>query len=68
MAVFDGMRPGEILAIQLGKIRENSFVVDKRLYANGNMDTPKGRKGKNTTRAVALAPGTVEEIKVWRPI
>ena len=32
MAVFDGMRPGEIFAVQVGKVRSNSVVVDMRLY------------------------------------
>ncbi len=56
MGAFDGMRPGEIYAIQLGKIRECSVLVDQRLYGSRNIDTPKGRKGKNTSRTVALAP------------
>jgi len=52
MAVFDGMRPGEILAIQLGKISEHSVLIDKRVY-KGDVDTPKGRKGKRTSRRSA---------------
>lgn len=39
MAVFDGMRPGEILAVKLGKISEQSIFVDQRVY-KGNIDTP----------------------------
>lgn len=65
MAVFDGMRPGEILAICLGKISERSVLIDKRIY-KGNIDTPKGRKGKRTARTVALSPGTLQELAVWR--
>ena len=65
MAVFDGMRPGEILAIQLGNIREHSVLIDKRVY-KGNIDTPKGRKGKRTARVVALSPGTVQDLALWR--
>src|SRR5579875_2548455 len=57
MAVFDGMRPGEILAVRLGKISENSILVDRRVY-KGNLDSPKGRKGKSNARIVALSPGT----------
>jgi integrase len=56
MAVFDGMRPGEIFAVQIGKVCSNSVVVDQRLYGSTNIDTPKGRKGKNTSRTVALSP------------
>ncbi|MFN0101441.1 MAG: tyrosine-type recombinase/integrase [Bryobacteraceae bacterium] len=64
MAVFDGMRPGEILAIRLGKIGPNQVLIDQRIYG-GKLDTPKGRKGKNTTRRVALSPGTMGEVAIW---
>jgi len=64
MAVFDGMRPGEILAIRLGNIKDHSVHIDQRVY-KGNLDTPKGRKGKRTARTVALSPGTVSELKAW---
>ncbi len=65
MAVFDGMRPGEILAIQLGNLRDHSVLIDKRVY-KGDIDTPKGRKGKRTARTVALSPGTMQDLAVWR--
>jgi integrase len=65
MAVFDGMRPGEILAIRLGKIGPNQVLIDERIYG-GKLDTPKGRKGKNTARRVALSPGTMGEVAVWK--
>jgi len=65
MALFDGMRPGEILAIRLGKIAEESVLIDQRVY-RGIMDTPKGRKGKRTSRIVALSPGTKEDLREWR--
>jgi integrase len=64
MAVFDGMRPGEIFAIRLGKIGTNYVRVDQRVYG-GRLDTPKGRKGKNTARVVALSPGTMTDIQEW---
>jgi integrase len=66
MGVFDGMRPGEIYAIQLGKIQECSVRIDQRLYGSSNIDTPKGRKGKNTSRTVALAPGTILDLNRWK--
>ena len=56
LAVFGGMRPGEILAIRLGNIREDSILIDQRVY-KGNIDTPKGRKGKRTSRTMALSAG-----------
>ena len=63
MAVFDGMRPGEILAIRLGNISGQSVLIDQRVYY-GNIDTPKGRKGKRTSRTVGLSPGTVARVRV----
>jgi integrase len=66
MAVFDGMRPGEILAIKLGKVGASSVLVDQRLYGSSDIDTPKGRKGKNTARTVGLSPGTIGDIRVWK--
>ncbi len=66
MGMFDGMRPGEIYAIQLGKIDECSVRIDQRLYGSSNIDTPKGRKGKNTSRTVALAPGTIADLNLWK--
>jgi integrase len=67
MAVFDGMRPGEILAVRLGKISENSILVDRRVY-KGNLDTPKGRKGKSNARLVALSPGSIADLRFWRSL
>lgn len=66
MAVFDGMRPGEIFAVQIGKVGSNSVVIDQRLYGSTNIDTPKGRKGKNTSRIVALSPGSVKDLDLWK--
>jgi integrase len=65
MAVFDGMRPGEILAIRLGNIGSSGVNIDQRVY-RGNLDTPKGRKGKRTAREVALSPGTLAELRAWK--
>ncbi|HEY3940707.1 MAG TPA: tyrosine-type recombinase/integrase [Bryobacteraceae bacterium] len=67
MAVFDGMRPGEILAISLGNVREDSVLVNQRVY-KGDIDTPKGRRGKRTARTVALSPGTLAELAAWRTL
>ena len=65
LALFNGMRPGEVLAIRLLNIGEKSLYIDQRLY-KGNLDTPKGRKGKRTDRTIGLSPGTVTEINLWR--
>lgn len=66
MAVFDGMRPGEIFAIELGKIGASSVLIDQRPYGSSNIDTPKGRKGKNTARTVALSPSTMIDLRLWK--
>ena len=62
MAVLLGMRPGEIFALRLGKIGDSSILVDQRAY-KGNLDTPKGRKGKVTKRTVALTPGIARDLQ-----
>lgn len=41
------------------------MLIDQRAY-KGNIDTPKGRKGKRTSRTVGLSPGTVAELISWR--
>ncbi len=65
LAVFSGMRPGEIFSVRLGKIADTSILVDERTYQN-KFDRPKGRKGKNTTRRVGVSPGTAKDIDLWR--
>ncbi len=41
------------------------MLIDKRVY-KGDIDTPKGRKGKPVVRTVAISSGTVRESAVWR--
>ena len=62
LAVFLGLRPGEILALRVGKISENSLLIDQRAY-KGDLDTPKGRKGKVTKRTIALTPGIARDLE-----
>jgi integrase len=62
LAVFLGLRPGEILALRVGKISENSLLIDQRAY-KGNLDTPKGRKGKVTKRTIALTSGIAQDLE-----
>lgn len=64
LAVFSGLRPGEIFAVLLGKIADNSITIDQRIYC-GKFDRPKGRKGKDTTRVVGLTTTTISEIELW---
>ncbi len=65
LAVFSGLRPGEIFAIRLGRVGETSITIDQRIY-NGKLDYPKGRKGKNTSRLAGLTPATASEIELWK--
>ena len=65
LAVFEGMRPGEILALQFRHLHENWISIEQRVY-KGKLDTPKGRKGKNTARRIGLSPGTAMELALWK--
>ncbi|MGI9071801.1 MAG: tyrosine-type recombinase/integrase [Bryobacteraceae bacterium] len=65
LAVFEGLRPGEILALRLVNVFDDHVSVEQRVY-KGTLDTPKGRKGRRTARKVALSPGTAMELTVWR--
>ena len=65
LGVFEGMRPSEILALQIVHVAEDSISIEQRVY-KGNMDTPKGRKGRKTSRVVGLSHGTTLELALWR--
>jgi len=63
LAIFCGMRPGEILALQRRHIATDckSLVIDQRLY-RGDIDTPKTR---TSARKVAIPPKTAAHLKEW---
>ncbi len=63
LAIFAGMRPGEILGLQRQHISEGctSVTVAQRLY-RGDIDTPKTDSSK---RIVAIPPRTAELFKEW---
>ena len=65
LAVFEGLRPGEILALRLSNVFEGHIEIVRRVY-KGTFDTPKGRKGKRTSRKAALSTGTAMELALWR--
>ncbi len=50
LATWEGMRPGEILALQMGDLDDDSVWVRRRVY-KGDIDEP---KTKRSTRRVAL--------------
>jgi integrase len=62
LATFEGMRPGEILALRFGDMDGESLWVRRRLY-KGNIDSPKTRR---SYRQVALSKTTTELLRSWR--
>jgi integrase len=63
LALFSGMRPGEILALQWKHVLEDHVRVVHRLY-RGRLDRPKSERSK---RKVALSLSTRTLMKQWRP-
>jgi integrase len=61
LATWEGMRPGEILALQLGDLEGDSAWVRRRLY-RGGLDIP---KTKRSCRQVALTTGTKVLLQLW---
>ena len=61
LATWEGMRPGEILALQVGDVDGSSVWVRRRLY-RGLIDTP---KTKRSYRQVALSQGTLTLLSAW---
>jgi integrase len=63
LAIFEGMRPGEILALRWKAVRNGAASVEKRVYKRV-FDKPKNGK----TREVALSDGPSELLKEWRDL
>ena len=61
LATWEGMRPGEILALQVGDVDGSSVWVRRRLY-RGLIDTP---KTKRSYRQVALSQATLTLLSAW---
>jgi len=62
LALFSGMRPGEILALQWKHVADDHVEVVQRLY-RGKLDRPKSER---STRHVALSSATRDRIREWR--
>jgi integrase len=60
LAIFEGMRPGEILALRWKVVRKYALTVEERVYKRV-FDTPKNGK----VREVALSDRTSELLKEW---
>ncbi|MFL6448044.1 MAG: tyrosine-type recombinase/integrase [Bryobacteraceae bacterium] len=61
LATWEGMRPGEILALRVSDLDGDSLWVKRRLY-KGDLDEPKNER---STRQVALTLGTKALLEVW---
>jgi integrase len=61
LATWEGMRPGEILTLQLGDVEEDCVWVRRRLY-KGDLDAPKTERSE---RQVALSIGTKALMEMW---
>jgi integrase len=62
LALFSGMRPGEILALEWKHVAEDHVRVVHRLY-RGKLDSPKSERSK---RKVAVSSSTHELLDQWR--
>ena len=62
LALFSGMRPGEILALQWKHVADDHVAVMHRLY-RGKLDRPKSERSQRT---VALSSTTCALIQQWR--
>lgn len=63
LAIFAGMRPGEILGLQREHVSADCrrIIVEQRLY-RGDIDTPKTISSRRT---VAVPPVSAELLKEW---
>lgn len=61
LATWEGMRPGEILGLQLEDLDDDSLWVKRRLY-RGDLDDPKNER---SVRQVALTTGTKFLLDLW---
>jgi len=63
LALFVGMRPGEILALQRRHISADGcqLSIAQRVY-RGDIDTP---KTDSSTRTVAIPPKTAHQLREW---
>jgi len=63
LAIFEGLRPGEILALRWKVVRKYALLVEQRIYKRV-FDTPKSGKA----REGAISDGTSKLLKEWRDL
>lgn len=61
LAVFEGLRPGEIVGLKPGDYRGEMLHIERRIY-RGVEDVPKSKKGR---RPVALTDSTRALLEQW---
>ena len=62
LAIFSGMRPGEIVALQWKHVHDDHVDIEQRMY-RGKLDRPKTARSK---RQAAISPDTQVILKMWR--
>ena len=63
LAIFEGMRPGEILALLWRHLENERLCIEQRIY-RGSINSPKNGK----SREVAISDGTMTELNSWREL
>ena len=63
LAIYEGVRPGEILALRWGSLEHDLARVSERVYW-GPFDAPKNGK----SREVVLSSGTLADLRLWRRV
>jgi integrase len=61
LALFAGLRPGEIFGLRRTRLSEDTADIRERIY-RGKLDTPKTEKSK---RLVALSSSVREDLESW---
>jgi len=64
LAIFAGMRPGEIFGLKWRHVRDDCAVIEQRLY-RGKINTPKTHR---SVRTAAFTPNIVSEIAEWKTL
>ncbi len=62
LAIFAGLRPGEIFALKWEHLKGDSADIVQRVY-KGRLDSPKTRR---SVRTVAFTPKIMAEIECWK--
>jgi integrase len=64
LAVFAGLRPGEIFALRRNRLTANTADIQERIY-RGRLGKPKSKK---SVRVVTLSNTVIEDLKQWLAI